>query len=251
MSYRSRLDKKTSSPKLKWTIILGIAFISLGIYLLFEFEDNNKKQNDQAEIIDKQEVKIPKPEQDNDGKIKDETKDNTSVEIGEPAKKKNADTSEENANAKHYSEAATSIYNIIEYMNTIYVEADELRNKFTPYDENNSFSYIGKTDLENLYYYSKEISNEVTASSHFKQPSYTVPGFRQTVESNRIIVRELDQLKVLIEQYPRKFQEDPESTLDQAQGHLERIKIASQSKLPGFEKLFKPAGNATNQSYLN
>ncbi|MDW2885993.1 hypothetical protein [Exiguobacterium artemiae] len=56
----------------------------------------------------------------------------------------------------------------------------------------------------------------------------------------------MDQLSALLEVYSSEFRQDPQGTLTQAKGHLERIKAAAQIERPGFEKFFKTAGPEAN-----
>lgn len=151
--------------------------------------------------------------------------------------------------AEKYPEAITSVFKISEAMNAIYVEADELQKKFTPYKKKDGFSqfeYISVDDLKDLYKFDATIANEITASTHFEAPDYTTNGFTQAMESHRIIIKELDQLSLLLEDYPEDFQKDPDGTLMKAKSHFERIKDTAQTKLLGFEKFFETAGPEAN-----
>ncbi len=151
--------------------------------------------------------------------------------------------------AEKYPEAITSVFKISEAMNAIYVEADELQKKFTPYKKKDGFSqfeYISVDDLKDLYKFDATIANEITASTHFEAPDYTTNGFTQAMESHRIIIKELDQLSLLLEDYPEDFQKDPDGTLMKAKSHFERIKDTAQTELLGFEKFFETAGPEAN-----
>ncbi|WP_214764992.1 hypothetical protein [Exiguobacterium sp. s145] len=155
----------------------------------------------------------------------------------------------EQTDAERYPEAITSVFKISEAMNAIYVTADELQKRFTPYEKEDGFGhfeYISVNDLNDLYKFDSTISNEITSSIHFKAPSYTVDGFTQAMDSHRIIIKELDQLAVFLDSYSEEFQQDPGGTLKQAKGHLERIKIAAQTELPGFEQFLESAGPEAN-----
>ncbi|KOP29519.1 hypothetical protein ADM98_11675 [Exiguobacterium sp. BMC-KP] len=159
------------------------------------------------------------------------------------------DTSPEQTDAERYPEAITSVFKISEAMNAIYTTADELQQRFTPYKKEDGFSqfeYISVEDLDDLYRFDATVSNEITASIHFKAPVYTTDGFTQAMDSHRIIIKELDQLSTLLEVYPSKFRQDPGGTLTKAKSHLERIKTAAQIERPGFAKFFKTAGSEAN-----
>lgn len=157
--------------------------------------------------------------------------------------------STEQTDAERYPEAITSVFKISEAMNAIYVTADELQQRFTPYEKEDGFGqfeYISVDDLDDLYKFDATVANEITVSIHFEAPDYTTDGFTQAMDSHRIIIKELDQLSALLEVYSSEFRQDPQGTLAQAKGHLERIKAAAQIERPGFEKFFKTAGPEAN-----
>jgi len=157
--------------------------------------------------------------------------------------------STEQTDAERYPEAITSVFKISEAMNAIYVTADELQQRFTPYEKEDGFGqfeYISVDDLDDLYKFDATVANEITVSIHFEAPDYTTDGFTQAMDSHRIIIKELDQLSALLEVYSSEFRQDPQGTLTQAKGHLERIKAAAQIERPGFEKFFKTAGPEAN-----
>ena len=157
--------------------------------------------------------------------------------------------STEQTDAERYPEAITSVFKISEAMNAIYVTADELQQRFTPYEKEDGFGqfeYISVDDLDDLYKFDSTVANEITVSIHFEAPDYTTDGFTQAMDSHRIIIKELDQLSALLEVYSSEFRQDPQGTLTQAKGHLERIKAAAQIERPGFEKFFKTAGPEAN-----
>lgn len=157
--------------------------------------------------------------------------------------------STEQTDAERYPEAITSVFKISEAMNAIYVTADELQQRFTPYDKEDGFGqfeYISVDDLDDLYKFDATVANEITVSIHFEAPDYTTDGFTQAMDSHRIIIKELDQLSALLEVYSSEFRQDPEGTLAQAKDNLERIKAAAQIERPGFEKFFKTAGPEAN-----
>lgn len=159
------------------------------------------------------------------------------------------DASIEQTDAERYPEAITSVFKISEAMNAIYVTADELQQRFTPYKKEDGFGqfeYISVNDLNDLYKFDATVSNEITVSTHFEAPDYTTGGFTQTMDSHRIIKKELDQLSVLLEVYSSEFRQDPEGTLAKAKGHFERIKAAAQTERPGFERFFESAGPEAN-----
>ena len=157
--------------------------------------------------------------------------------------------STEQTDAERYPEAITSVFKISEAMNAIYITADELQQRFTPYEKEDGFGqfeYISVDDLDDLYKFDSTVANEITVSIHFEAPDYTTDEFTQAMDSHRIIRKELDQLSALLEVYSSEFRQDPEGILAQAKGHLERIKAAAQIERPGFEKFFKTAGPEAN-----
>ena len=151
--------------------------------------------------------------------------------------------------AEKYPEAITSVFKISEAMNAIYVEADELQQTFTPYKKEDGFSqfeYISVDDLNDIYKFDATIANEITASTHFEAPDYTTDGFTRAMDSHRIIIKELNQLSLLLEDYSEDFQKDPDGTITKAKDHFNRIKAAAQTELPGFEQFFETAGPEAN-----
>ncbi|MDW2887111.1 hypothetical protein [Exiguobacterium artemiae] len=95
--------------------------------------------------------------------------------------------STEQTDAERYPEAITSVFKISEAMNAIYVTADELQQRFTPYEKEDGFGqfeYISVDDLDDLYKFDATVANEITVSIHFEAPDYTTDGFTQAMDSH-------------------------------------------------------------------
>lgn len=247
MEERKRSDRRRSKRSLMGVVsIFAILLLVVGAYQWFNREkpvatSQPKQEAVQKKIAAKEKVAEKKLEVETET-VEPETEEVLTPE--EPAVEEPTPAEPEMTDVEKYPEAIESVYIIGENMNAIYVAADELQKRFTPYVKDGDFStfeYVPREDLKDLYVYDSNLSIEITSSTHFDAPDYTQEGFRQTREAHLIIVKELEQLDVLLEDYRGKFRQDPEGTLAQVKGHFERIKAAAQTNLPGFEQFFKTA----------
>lgn len=249
MNERSRSDKRRSKRKTLWFVtIFAVLLIIVGGY---EWINRDEKQTNASPP--KQETaaekKVAPKEKAVEPSAKEEPATNpepdaTDEEEAEPVTEEPEPVTPELTDVEKYPEAVESAYIIGENMNAIYVAADELQGRFTPYVKDGdfrTFEFAGKDELKDLFLYDTNLSIQVTSSAHFEAPDYTQDDFRKTREAHLIIIKELEQLETLLEVYRGKFRQDPEGTLAQAKGHFERIKTAAQTDLPGFEKFIESA----------
>lgn len=251
MNERSRSDKRRSKRKLLWIVsIFAVLLILVGGY---EWINRDEKQTNASPP--KQEVvaekKVASKEKAVEPPVQEEpAADPEPVVTDEPeaeAVQETEATTPEQTDVEKYPEAIASVVQIGENMNAIYVAADELQQRFTPYQKKDGIGraeYVSRDELKDLFTYDTNLSIEITSSTHFEAPDYTQEGFRQSREAHLIISKELNELDALLEVYPGKFRQDPEGTLAQAKGHLERIKSAAQTDLPGFTEFFKTSAVA-------
>lgn len=246
MKERSRSDKHRSKRKTLWIVsIFSVILIIVGGY---EWINHDEKQTNASPP--KQETaaekKVAPKEKVVESPAKEEpASDPEPVTTDEPeteVKQEIEAVTPEQTDVEKYPEAIASVVQIGENMNAIYVAADELQQRFTPYEKKNGLGhaeYVSRDELKDLFTYDTNLSIEITSSAHFEAPDYTHEGFRQTREAHLIIIKELNELDALLEVYPGKFRQDPEGTLTLAKGHFERIKAAAQTNLPGFTEFFK------------
>ncbi|WP_026830797.1 hypothetical protein [Exiguobacterium antarcticum] len=238
MEGRSRVSRKQPKRRIMWIVsIFAILMLSVGGYVWANREEPQ--------------VKVSPPKQETVTEKKVATKEETvadpePVVNDEPDAEVIAEEPEaiepELSDVEKYPEAIESVVRIGENMNAIYAAADELQQRFTPYETEDGIGraeYVSRDELKDLFEYDANLSTEITSSVHFEAPDYTQEGFRQTREAHLIIIKELNELDALLEVYPGKFRQDPEGTLALAKGHFERIKAATQTDLPGFTEFFK------------
>lgn len=240
MNERRRLDKRRSKRKLLWIVsIFAVLLILVGGY---EWINRDEKQTNASPP--KQEVVAEKRVASKEKAVEPPVKEEPIV-TDEPeaeAVQETEGATPEQTDVEKYPEAIASVVQIGENMNAIYVAADDLQQRFTPYEKKDGIGraeYVSRDELKDLFIYDTNLSIEITSSTHFEAPDYTQEGFRQTREAHLIIIKELNELDALLEVYPGKFRQDPEGTLAQAKGHLERIKSAAQTDLTGFTEFFK------------
>ncbi|WP_214854912.1 hypothetical protein [Exiguobacterium sp. s130] len=243
MEERERSDRRRSKRRLVGIVsVFAILLLVVGAYQWFNQEgpvvaSKPKQETAQKKAIEQKKVVEEKPEA-------KETEDPVQEETAEPIVEEAEPAEPEMTDVEKYPEAIESVVRIGENMNAIYVAADELEQRFTPYVKDGDiarFEFAGRDELKDLFVYDTNLSIEITSSTHFDAPDYTQEGFRQTREAHLIIAKELEQLDALLEVYRGQFRQDPEGTLAQAKGHFERIKAAAQMELPGFEQFFKTA----------
>ncbi|WP_290756982.1 MULTISPECIES: hypothetical protein [unclassified Exiguobacterium] len=247
MEERRRSDRRRSKRRLIWIVsVFAILLVVAGAYQWFNREEpiaasQPKQEAVQKKVAAKEKVAEKKSEVETET-VEPEKKEVSTPE--EPVVEEPTPAEPEMTDVEKYPEAIESVVRIGENMNAIYVAADELEQRFTPYVEKDGlrqFEFVPREELKDLFVYDSNLSIEITSSTHFDAPDYTQEGFRQTREAHLIIVKELEQLDALLEDYRGKFRQDPEGTLAQVKGHFERIKAATQMDLPGFEQFFKTA----------
>lgn len=235
-----------------WIVsIFAILLLVMGAYQWFNREEpiatiKAKQEAIQKKVVAKEKVVEKKT------KVETETVEPKAEDVStpeEPTVEEPTPTEPEMTDVEKYPEAIESVYIIGENMNAIYVAADELQGRFTPYVKDGDFSrfeFVSKDELKDLFVYDTNLSIQITSSAHFDAPDYTQDDFRKTRDAHLIIIKELEQLEALLEMYPGKFRQDSEGTLAQAKEHFEKIKIAAQTDLPEFEKFFESANPQVN-----